>query len=264
MKRWVLLLTLFCSPFLFCDSNQPLFFQSQTALSSNAQDLFSFSWTQTIDFECSFKTSSLDSLDLTFTRIRGEGSYQDHEFQLDTDEEDETNYELASLKQILNIPFHICLTPDLSIKKPVPDFAQVLELTPGLGDSLSEDLLDLLLSSILAPSRYDTKKNILSMPLYYPFQSNLTVSPNLALQKFDSEIFFDQDLDVTGPYSIGADLFSLQLSGEVAGEIKWDNNSQFSKYFRLSHSLNEKAVDPLFAKPLQFDYSFCLQQITHD
>ncbi len=264
MKYWALLLALFCSSFLFCDSDKPLCFQSQTTLSSKAQDLFSFSWTQTIDFECSFKTSSLDSALITFSRIRGEGSYQDHDFQIDTDNEDETNYELVSLKQILNIPFHVSLNPDLSIKAPTQDFAQVLELTPGLGDSLSEDLLDLLLTSILAPSRYDTKKNILSMPLYYPFQSKLTVSPNLALKKFDSEIFFDQDLDITGPYTIGSDLFSLQLSGEVAGEIKWDKGSQFSKYFQLTHSLNEKAVDPLFAKPLQFDYSFCLEQIIHD
>lgn len=264
MKYWALLLTLFCGSFLFCNAEKPLYFQSQTNLSSKAQDLFSFSWTQTIDLECTFDTSSLDSATITFSRIRGEGSYQDHDFKIDTNEENETNYELVALKQILNTPFYISLNPDLSIKGPTQEFAQVLELTPGLGESLSEDLLDLLLTSILAPSRYDTKQNILSMPLYYPFQSKLTLSPNLALNKFDSEIFFDQDLDITGPYTIGSDLFSLQLSGEVAGEIKWDKGSKFSKYFQLSHSLNEKAVDPLFAKPLQFDYSFCLKQVTHE
>ncbi|MCH9634475.1 MAG: hypothetical protein S4CHLAM7_12270 [Chlamydiae bacterium] len=264
MRVCFILLSLMLSSALMAEKQPPLYYQSETIIKSSAEDLFSFSWHQTIDFLFQVENADHAIYSIIFKRMRGKGLYKNQLLEIDTDNQKDDTYEGFALKELINHPFLIELNPDCSIKKKSEDFLRILELTSGLNDYVSEALLEQLVSAILVPKRYDANKNILQISLYYPLESKLTLSPNLALQKKGSEIFFDQELEIKVPSHRGTDFDSLKLYGDISGQVSWDQDTFYSKSYYILHQCNEKNVERLFASPLELDYSFSLKTIDCD
>ncbi len=237
-------------------------FQSETKIMVHGINQPVFFWIETLDFECKF--SSPDTLIFVLKNLRGEGRNENEVYLIDTKEEDETHFELLCLKQFIDVPIEIKLTSDYEIMKPIAQFEELKKISIHNHPLLSEALLEKLLSALLSPKRYDEKNNLLSCPLYFPIESRLTLSPNLSLQKKESEIFFDQELTFEGLYAIDNETQPLFVESEVSGEIKWKHNSPFCSRFELTHLSKEKEEKPLFDTPLQFNYSLTLQQISCD
>lgn len=240
----------------------PVSFQSTTLLNSKSSDALSFAWTETLDFECHYL--SPDSLQFILRRLYAHGEYQGQHYEIDTEDLDQTHYDLVCLKHFIDIPFEIKLNSNFEMIKPIEGFKKLEELTIQQETLFNEALLEKLVTAILSPKRYDSENNLLSFPLYFPFESTLTLSPNLSLQKKGSEIFFDQELLIEGVYKINKEPFSLQLLGDVSGEVQWDHDSIFCRRFQLHHVSDEKESEPLFKAPLQFEYTLNIKQIDHD
>lgn len=237
-------------------------FRSETQIIARDIHHSLFSWRERLDFECHF--SSPDTLTFILKNLRGEGQNENEVYLLDTKEEDETHFELLCLKHFIDVPIEIKLTSNYELIKPILQFEELQKITLYNHPFLSEALLEKLLSALLSPKRYDEKNNLLSFPLYFPIESTLTLSPNLSLQKKESEIFFDQELSFEALYEMDSEPKPLYLESEVSGKIKWKHHSPFCSSFELTHLSKEKETKPLFDTPLQFDYSLTLQQIPCD
>ena len=127
-------------------------------------------------------------------------------------------------------------------------------------DLVSYDLFEQLIGAILAPMQYQRDQNVIVTPLFFPFKTKVSLSPNLVLQRKGCEIFFDQEMTLLGEYEMEESAFPLEVFGELSGDVKWRHGSSIIESFNIEHESDESANEPLFSAPMHFDYRFKIHQ----
>ncbi len=242
------------------DLTTPLKYTLKTHLNAQAEAMVNFELREEIQFECTFDaicpiTQIPESLTLTFTSIKGQVTHQDQTLFFNSDQKNDLSFEHQSIQKILYQPVCIDLNRDLTINGPVLDFQHLLKLSALDNYFISQDLLHQIVETLFAPVKAK-EATPLTLSLHYPFKTRVEVFPQL--NQGASSIQYEQKLALEGLYSEQSAPRSLLLNGELFGAMHWQPNQFYAEHFSLNEKVQEDNENPLFEKPLSFQYSLNL------
>ena len=256
MKCFLLSLLLFFSPL----ASESVSFEKKVRLTCKQEPSRPYVFEEKILFDCDFfLNENSPHLVITLKDIQGSLVHLDQEAHLNSETSFKNSFELSSLKRLLNKPITLFLNGKHSLKNPIKDLDLHYEMLDHPQVKLSEIFFDQLAKALLSPYFYQTDKKLLTVDLYFPFQSSLALSPNLSHSSDQVELFFDEDISFTGPKN--SPFEGIHYLGDLTGEIKWDENNSFCTLYLISHSLEKKETHDT---PTTFEYTTTIKQLPKD